>query len=502
MTNSDSFGTAKLPSDDLEENAKYLKNIFSNDDTLVTRFFSSAHEETARFCILFSDGMINNKLINEDIIRPLLEYRFQKDDPNLIRTVADSITISNSVDRTDNVEKIVQGVIYGDTVLLARGCTEALVLNSKGWVTRSIAEPESERSLRGPREGFNESLLMNLSMLRRKLRTPDLKMQYRTFGRRTRTQACICYLDSIVNHSVLNELEKRLDLIDIDGTIDSNYIGEIIKDAPYSAVKTVGSTEKPDIVAAKLLEGRVAFFLDGSPVVLTVPHLFIEHLQSDEDYYLNYVFASIGRILRILATVLSLTLPAIYVAMVTFHQEMLPTPLLISITSSRQGVPFPTAVETIMMLIVFEVLRESGARMPGLMGQTLSIVGALVIGQAAVDAKVVSAPIIIVVAFAGICGLMVPRLKGYLIVHRLLLILASCILGMYGLMIGLMCILVRLYSIQAFGVPIMSDTFSHSFQDFKDLCFRAPWGMMKERPKFLSRNVTRQAQSRTGDKSK
>lgn len=492
MTNSDSFGTAKLPSSDLEANVKYLCNIFKDDDTLVKRFFFSAHEPSAKFCVLFSDGMINNKLLNEDIIRPVLEYSFGKDDPELIRTVSESITLSNSVERTDQVEELVQGIVYGDTVLLARGCPDALVLNTKGWAVRSIAEPESERVLRGPREGFNESLLMNLSMLHRKLRTPDLKMKYRTFGTRSKTKACICYLDSLVNKSVLEELEKRLDRIDIDGTLDTNYIGELIKDSPFSAIKTVGSTERPDVVAGRLLEGRIALFLDGTPSVLTVPHLFIELFQSDEDYYVNFVFASIGRLLRILAFVISLTFPAIYVALVTFHQEMLPTQLLLSISASRQGVPLPTALETVLMLIVFEMLRESGARMPGIMGQTLSIVGALVVGQAAVDAKLVSAPIIIVVGLAGITGLMVPRLKGYILVHRFCLLFCACILGLYGLLLGIVALLVGIFGMHSFGVPIVPDFHLKNPQEYKDIYVRFPWVFMKTRPSYLSGNEVRQ----------
>ena len=346
--------------------------------------------------------------------------------------------------------------------------------------------------LRGPREGFNESLLINLSMLRRKLRTQDLKVKFLSFGRRTKTKACLCYLGGVVNRTVLRELEERLKKIDIDGTLDTNYIAELIRDAPYSAVKTIGSTERPDVVAAKLLEGRVALILDGTPVVLTVPHLFIEHFQSDEDYYINYFFATVGRILRLFAFILTLTLPADYVAMVTFHQEMLPTPLLMSIFTSRQGVPFPTALETLIMLVVFEMLRESGARMPGLMGQTLSILGALVIGQAAVDAKIVSAPIIIIVAMSGICGLMVPRLKGYVIVHRFFLLACACVLGLYGLLLGLIVLLAGLFGMTSFGVPVMSDVYSRGFQDNKDLYVRAPWWMMRKRPQFLSENKTRQ----------
>lgn len=495
MSSGDSFAGAKLPSDQLDQNVRYFRDLFTGDETLVFRELQNRRgREAVRFCLIYADGMVDNRLMNEDVIRPLLEFSFEPGEGNpLIDTVQLQAMFSNEAEKTDEVEKLIQGIVYGDTILLVNGCAEALVLNTKGFKLRSIEEPESERVIRGPREGFNESILTNLSMLRRRIRTQDLKFKFLTFGRRTKTKACICYLESVVNRSVLNELEQRLSKIDIDGMLDSNYITESIKDAPFSAVKTVGSTERPDVVAAKLLEGRVALFLDGTPVVLTVPHLFIEHFQSDEDYYLNYLFASIGRILRIIAFIVSLCFPAFYVAMVTFHQEMLPTPLLMSIFSARQSVPFPTAIEAILMLVVFEMLRESGSRMPGIMGQTLSIVGALVIGQAAVDAKIVSAPIVIVVALTGICGLMVTRLKGYVIAHRFFLLLCACLLGLYGLLLGLLALLAGLFGMSSFGIPIMSNVYASGAQNEKDLFFRAPWWAMIRRPKFLSPNKVRQS---------
>ncbi|WP_326974906.1 spore germination protein [Caproicibacter sp. BJN0012] len=495
MSTSDSFAGAKLPADQLEQNIRYLRDLFTGDDTLVFRELENDRgEQTIRFCLVYADGMVNGRLINQDVIHPLLEFVFQPDEgASLIDTVRLQALFSNDAKKTDAVDELIQGIVYGDTILLIEGCPQALILNTKGFMLRSITEPETERVIRGPREGFNESILTNLSMLRRKIRTQDLKFKYLTFGRRTKTKACICYLDSVVNHSVLTELERRLEKIDIDGMLDTNYITENIKDDSYSAVKTVGSTERPDVVAAKLLEGRVALFLDGTPMVLTVPYLFIEHFQSDEDYYTNYVFSSINRLLRFLAFILSLALPAGYVALVTFHQEMMPTPLLMSVFTARQGVPFPTAMEAIMMLTVFEILRESGARMPDIMGQTLSIVGALVIGQAAVDAKIVSAPIVVVVAMSGICGLMVTRLKGYMVLNRFFLLGCACVLGLYGLLLGILALLAGLFGMTSFGIPIMPDVYTNSVQDYKDTYVRAPWWTMIKRPRFLTDNKVRQS---------
>jgi spore germination protein KA len=480
----------------INENINLIKSIFKNDETLLIRQIENRADPSIQCCIVYIDGMVNNKLLNEDIIKPLLEYRSRWKERDLLDVIAKQITLSDSVERTSDIETIVQGIVYGDSALLIEGYAEVLILNTKGWASRSISEPENEKVIRGPREGFNEALMMNLSLLRRKIRTPDLKMEFQVFGTRTKTKACICYLDGVVNKKVLTELKRRLKTFSIDGTLDSNYICEFIKDAPYSPIKTVGSTEKPDIVAAKLLEGRVALFLDGTPVVLTVPFLFVENFQSDEDYYLNYYFSSINRIIRFISFFIATSLPALYVSLVTFHQEMLPTPLLMSITLARQGVPLPTVLEAALMFMVFEMLRESGARMPGSMGQALSIVGALVIGQASVQAKLVSAPMVIIVGLTGICGLMIPRIKGADILLRFILLSLSSIMGLYGYMFGVFGLLIHLFSINSFGIPIMNSAYANSFQDRKDIIMRAPWWSMKKRPKYLSQNETREASRR------
>lgn len=493
------FGSSRLPSADLETNIRYLKeNVFSEDDTMRFRKLTNQTSPNLKFCLIYADGMINNKIINDDIVRPLIEYQFPKETGDLAEYVMDRVVCSNDVEKTPEMEKIVQAAVYGDTVLLAGGCDEALLFSTKNFPTRAISEPESERVLRGPREGFNESLLMNLSMLRRRLRTPDLKLRFLTFGRRTRTKACLCYLASVVNRPVLREMERRLAKIDIDGVLDTEYLVELIRDKRWACLDTIGTTERPDVVAAKLLEGRVALLLDGTPQAITAPYLFIESFQSDEDYYLNFYFASIGRVLRVIAFYISAMLPAVYIALVDYHPEILPTPLLISFIQARQGVPFPSVLEMLFMLFVFEMLRESGARMPGLMGQTLSIVGALVIGQATVQAKLISAPIIVIVALAGITGLMNPKIKGFTIVVRLIMLAFVTILGLYGFLYGNLALLVLLFNLQSFGVPLLSNDSHHTPQQWKDTVVRDPWWKMIRRPEHLSRNRVRQRQDGAG----
>ena len=489
----DGFGSAKLPSDDLETNLRYLKeSVFPGDDAMQYRVLANRADPARRFCLVYSDGMINNRIINDDIVRPLVEHVFPEKTDDPAEYLMERVVLPDGAEKTAEMERIVQAAVYGDTVLLASGCGEALLLSTKSFPTRAVSEPESERVLRGPREGFNESLMVNLSLIRRKLRTPDLRMRFLTFGRRTRTKACLCYLDSLVNRTALREMERRLAQIDIDGVLDTQYLAELIRDCRWACIDTLGSTERPDVVAGKLLEGRVALLLDGSPQAVTAPFLFLESFQSDEDYYLSFWFASIGRVLRLISFLISATLPAVYVALVAFHPEILPTPLLMSITQARQGVPFPTVLEMIFMLLVFEALRESGARMPGIMGQALSIVGALVIGQAAVQAKIVSAPIIIVVALAGITGLMNPKIKGFTILIRFSMLALTTVLGLYGFLYGCLGLLTLLFHVESFGMPILTNQPLNRPQRWKDRVVRAPWWTMIRRPAGLSQDDVRQ----------
>ncbi|WP_418791997.1 spore germination protein [Phosphitispora sp. TUW77] len=478
----------------MEKNIEILKEIFNNDDTIIYRKFRNQANNAIRCCIIFADGMVNNEIVNENILQPIAANKLLKPGKDIIDNLQYGVIIANDVKKTADVYKVVESIINGDTALLVENEKESLIINTKGWQSRSITEPETEKALRGPREGFTESLMINLTLIRRKLKTPDLKFNFRTIGVKSQTKACICYIDGIANKKILEEFNKRLDTIEIDGVLDTGYIEELISDAPHSMFRTIGSTERPDIVAGNMLEGRIALVLDGTPFVLTVPFLFMEFFQSNEDYYTNYYTASISRLLRNISFILTISVPAIYLALTTFHQEMIPTHLLMSISAARQDMPFPTIIEALGMLIVFEILREAGARMPSFIGQSLSIVGALVIGQAAVEARFISAPMIIVIAFSGITGLMISKMKGAIFMLRLIFLFLASFLGLYGFVFGITGLLILLFEMRSFGVPYMSNLASFNPQDLKDTVIRAPWWHMKYRPKFITaRNKIRNA---------
>lgn len=482
----------------LKSNRDIFKDIFDKDDTIKFREFETHIPNSINCCVIFEDGMVNTEIINENILWPMMNNTIDIDnaDSQILDFIIKKVLISDEIEKSTDIDKLIGSVLYGDTILLVDGIDEAIILNTKGWKVRSISEPISERNVKGPREGFIESVLINTSLLRRKIKDPNLKFKFSEIGTITKTSLCICYIEGLANEQILKELEKRIDQIDIDGVLATNYIQELITDSPFSPFQTIGYTERPDVAASKLLEGRFIVIVDGTPVVSTLPFIFMEYFQSSEDYYDNYIFSSINRILRYIALFLTTSVPAIYVALVTFHQEMIPTQLLLSIASAREGVPFPTIVEALALMLSFELMREGAIRLPESVGATVGIVGALVMGDAAVQARLVSAPMVIVVALTGISASLIYSMKGAIIVNRIIFIVLAGFLGLYGYIFGVIGLFIHLMSLKSFGVPYMSNLGSINKQDLKDTAIRVSWAHMYLRPKMIGKkNPTRQNNS-------
>lgn len=475
-------------SKNLSENMAFLKQQFEGDNTFISRPIQSAHYEGLRCCLFFCDGMVSTPVINESIVKPITLWTGGFDPDDAIAHIKTQIIHSNDIKIAKTWQDVLNGVLYGDTALFCEGSDMALVINTKGFQLRGISEPGDEKILSGPREGFTEGIMLNISLIRRKLKTPDLKFTMLQIGQVSKTNCCICYIDGIAEKAVLRKLKQRLDKIQIDGIISANYISELICDNPYAALKTVGKTERPDTVAAKLLEGRVALIIDGTPVVLTVPYLLMEQFQSSEDYYLDFYYASMSRFLRIVGFFLSISILPLYISIITYHTEILPTPLLISISAARDGVPLPTIVEAIALLLTFEILREAATRTPSVVGQTIGIVGALVLGQSAVEARFVSAPMIIMVAVSGITGLMLPRLRGSITVLRIILIALTSFLGLYGYIFGMIWFISHICTMNSFGISVLSNVTTYRHGSKEDTFFRLPWNLMKHFNRFISRD--------------
>lgn len=479
----------------IDENIELLKKIFTNDENLKIRKIVNSSNPKIFCYIAFFNGMIDTRIINDNIIKPFSESNISIKGDLFTNVLTQIMYISELKESTDVCE-MVESITSGDTILFLNNEKRVLILNTKGYEYRSITEPDSEKVLVGPREGFTESLIVNVSMLQRKFRTNQFKTKYMGIGEKTNTNVCICYIESVVNKDVLDEIYKRLEEVEIDAILDSNYILELIDDKKYSPFKKISTTERPDAVVGKLLEGRIAILVEGTPVTLTIPHLFIENFQSPEDYYLSPDYSSISRIIRVVGFFLTICTPALYIAVFAFHQEIIPTSLFINVAMERQNAPLPAGLEVVIMLVIFELLKETGIRMPTKVGEALSIVGALVIGQAAVEAELVAAPMIIVVGITGISNLLVPKLDSSVILYRFLILFFTILIGFLGFILGLSIMIINILNQKSFGISQVSRMDSLKPQDIKDKAIRRNWRNMITRPSYLTDNEIRQNKKR------
>ncbi|WP_446221213.1 spore germination protein [Mesobacillus foraminis] len=474
---------------ELDQDIKILKELFKDCSDIVFRPFKAGQNKAY---IIFVDGLIDTKSIQFHVLEALEEI---KEELHSAKSVKEKMLSAGTVTETEKLDDLVKQVLSGNTGLMIDGLEKALVIDAKGGSRRSVAEPETETAIRGSREGFTESLRVNTSLVRHKIRSNRLKIIAKTVGEETQTNIAILYIDGLCAPELLKEVEKRIDRIKIDGILESGYIEELIEDNTWSLFPQIQNTERPDTVAANLLEGRVAVIVDGTPFSLILPATFWQFLQASEDYYHRFHISIFLRVLRVLFIFLALELPAIYVAVTTYHQEMIPTNLLFSVAASREAIPFPAFVEALIMEISFEALREAGIRLPKLVGQAVSILGALVIGQAAVEAGIVSAPMVIIVSMTGIASFTIPRFNMAISIRLLrfpIMILAG-MFGLYGIVLGSLVILTHLCKLRSFGVPYFSPLGPLQFRELKDVFIRAPWWALEKRPtQTIQHDITRQ----------
>lgn len=477
-------------SGNLEKDISLFKEIFKKEAVFRVKRIRVRNRQSFDCAVIYFDGMIDSTQLDDGVIRPLLTVDAKNESESLADFVETQVLFIRDIKKQTKVSDMLNGIMFGEALVLIDTSKESLSVDTKGFKTRGIDEPQDEKVLAGPREGFVENALSNIALIRRKLQTPDLCTESMRVGKRSNTQVFICYLDSLADPKTVATVKKRIEKMDIDGILDSNYITENIRDHHYSLFKTTGTTERPDVVAGKLLEGRIAIIVNGTPMVVTLPYLFSENFQSDEDYYLNFLVASVGRVLRYISFFLAVSIPAIFIAVSSFHRELLPTALAVSVSSLRGGVPFAPLTECLIMIFVFEILKETGVRMPESLGHALSIVGGLVVGQAAVDARIISTPMLIVIAISGIAGLMIPRLRGAVFYLRLILVFLSAFFGLYGYFAGAAITVMHIISLNSFGVDYTVSLRKANFQSLKDTVWRTSWTNMLERPLF-NRNIIR-----------
>jgi len=477
----------------LNTNLENIKNILNHSSDVAIRLFDIGSDNKSRAAIAFIDGLVDKSTINEYIMKSLmLDSRTALPTPltgkkDMLGIIKKNILTAAELREVKTFEELIYGMLSGEVVLIVDGYDTAFIIGAKGWESRGVQEPNTETVVRGPREGFTENLRTNTAMLRRRLKSPNLVFEHLKIGRVTNTDVCIVYIRGITNIKIVQELRRRLNRIDIDGILESGYIEQLIEDAPFSIFPTIGNTERPDKVAAKLLEGRVAVLTDGSPMALTLPYLFMEGIQSSEDYYSRTWFSTIVRWIRIAALIITILLPPLYIAGQSYHQEMIPTVLLLTMAAAKEGIPFPVFIETLLMGISFEMLKEAGVRMPRPIGHAISIVGALVLGEAAVNAGVVSAPAVIVTAITGIAGFIIPTHNDSFPILRLVFAILAAIAGLFGLLLGIVFLLIHLVSLRSFGIPYLSPIAPGIIQDLKDTAIRAPLWAMYKRPRAINR---------------
>lgn len=486
---------------DLAANIAIIQAAYGESADLVVREMETAADPSIKLAVFFIDGLVDDRIVAENIIAPLLAPPAKPPDGEISPAVffenaQKTLLQAGEVHETFLFEEVFDGLSSGKTVMLLEKSSRALLAGTQGWKERNIEEPATESVVRGPRDSFAENLRNNTALLRLRLKSPRLHIAELQIGELTKTKIALAHIEGLASEELLKEVKRRLERIKIDGILESGYLEEFIEDEPLSPFPQLLRTERPDRVTACLLEGKVAVFTDGTPFVLLVPAFLPEFLTTPEDYYERYFIGSFIRLIRYAAFTISLILPSVYVAIITFHQEMLPTPLILSIASQREGVPFPTFVEALLLELAFEILREAGLRLPRIIGQAVTIVGVIIIGQAAVEAGLVSQFMLIVVSLTAIASFATPVFSLAITMRLLrfaLLFLASA-LGFFGVLAGVYIILLHLVALRSFGFPYLQPLGPVITSELKDTFIRVPSWAMRTRPRLVvPRDTVRQA---------
>ncbi|MGM1022223.1 MAG: spore germination protein [Bacillota bacterium] len=442
----------------------------------------------ARSVLIFIEGMQDEELINKQVLQVLMFEGQQEQQESISNSfIKDSLMPLTQVSEVADMEDLQESILLGHTALLIEGMKEVLLVGSPNGAVRSVNEPTSEALLRGPRIGFTEVLSENTSMLRRQGLNKNLEMKKFQVGSRIKKDLVIAYIKDIVNPELLQEVKNRISKIDMDYLAESGYIEQLIEDNYLSPFQQAHNTERPDRVISALLEGRIAILLDGTPFALIVPVTFSMLLQSPEDYYERWIPGTLLRLLRFCGAFIALMGPALYISFISFHPGLIPTRLLISIIETRQGVPFPSVIEVMILEISIEILREAGIRLPKPIGPAMGIVGGLVIGDAAVNAGIVSPFLVIVVSVTAISSFSIPTYSAGITLRLLRFagMLFAALLGMFGTILFFLLICIHLTKLKSFGVPYITPFTPIRLKDWKDLYIRAPLSLMKRRPVMM-----------------
>ncbi|MCL6453606.1 MAG: spore germination protein [Alicyclobacillus sp.] len=477
-------------SGDIHATVSFFQHLFGvNGDWVIRHIRVFGRYEAV---LLYFSNLVNRALVSESLMQALLRPpehvgtgKLAK--PDLRRVLMEETVYYGEVYSDNRLMRLAEALFRGDTVLLVDGLPEGIVISTRDVEHRSITQPMTEQSIRGARDGFVELLATNIALLRYRLQTPNLRVKLQTLGQLTKTKVAVCYIEGVTNPALLQEVEDRLAAINIDGIIDAGTIEQFIEDNHWSPFPQVQNSERPDKCMAQLLEGRVVILTDGTPFALIVPAVFSQFYQTMDDYAERPLMGSLIRLVRIVALIFSLVFPALYVSVISFNPELIPTMFAVAVAGGRAGVPFPAVIEVLIMEVSMEVLREATLRLPQQVGGALSIVGVLVIGQAAVAAGFASPITVVVVALTTIGSFATPAYNAAIALRilRFLLTILAGIWGLYGVMLGLILISHHMLSLRSFGVPYLSPLVPGDWEGIKDTFMRAPLWWMPKRPRQL-----------------
>ena len=436
-------------------------------------------------------------LLNQTIMNPILEYPYKPED-DIWLTLKENVLSNNEVTNLNDLDEAIEKLLKGNCLILVDNAEVILGCDIEKITVRAIAEPPTSVVIKGPREGFNESLKYNLALIRQRSKSEDLVVTTLDIGKVTSTQVAVVYFNSLADKKNVKHILRRLKNIDIDGIVDSHYLVSYLQKNPKSLFKQVGDTEKPDVLVGKMLEGRIGILVDGSPIALTLPFVLIEDLQNADDYYSQPIRVTFLRVLRLIGVILAVLLPGIYVALEKYHYKILPTEFLVTIMNTTQGIPFSPFIELLFVVLLFEILYEANLRMPQYFGMAMSIVGALILGETAINAGLVSPPAVMIVALSGITFYIIPSQAAQFSILRLIALVIGASMGLYGILIFCVFLISYLSSFDSYNSAYLAPTSPFIRDDQKDYFKREIIKEMKQRPTSISNN--KKNLTRRGDK--
>ena len=466
--------------------AQKIKKEFCNNEDVIIR---QIKKNNTNIFIVFIDEIVNIEEINLNIIIPLHKYKSSTLSLEDIKNKGVSFSNCSIIENNEINEKLLKG----HAILFLDNEDKALAFNVLSFESRAITEPPTSTVITGPREGFNESIKTNVSLIRKRIVSKKLKIEDLTVGKQTQTAVKLLYLTDLVDFSVVEEIKNKINKIDIDAVLDSYYIGTLLENKPNSIFRQVGTCEKPDIACAKMLEGRVLILVDGSPIAITIPFIFFEDFQSSNDYYSQPQRASSLRILRVVAMGLSILLPGLYISLLLYHYKVLPLKFLVTIVNSTQNLPLNPFLEIFFIIILFEILFEASIRMPKYLGIAVSIVGALILGDTAVKAGLVSPPGVMIVAMSAITIYIIPNQSSQISLLRLIFTFLGGVLGSHGIILGGMFLFAYLANFDSYNTPYLAPYAPYILNDQKDGLFKDNIKAMTTRPESIfNKNKVRQ----------